>query len=85
MAKKAESTNQFKVIIERDEDGFFVATVPALPGCHAQAKNFPELMERVRDAIRLCMTVAKESRVYRARINRFAYRPSFVGVELVVI
>ena len=82
---KKTGTQQFRVLVERDEDGFFVASVPALPGCHTQAKTFPELIERVRDAIRLCITVAKTDSNYRARIKRLAYEPSFVGMELVRI
>jgi len=47
MRKNILKQNQFKVVIERDEDGYFVASVPALPGCHTQAKALPELMESV--------------------------------------
>lgn len=46
---------QFDVVVERDSEGTFVATVPALPGCHTQAKSLDELMERVREAIELCL------------------------------
>lgn len=45
----------FSVVIERDEDGYFVASVPALPGCHTQARSLDELMERVREAIAACL------------------------------
>jgi predicted RNase H-like HicB family nuclease len=45
------------VIIERDTDGFYVASVPALPGCHTQAKSLDTLMKRVREAIELCLEV----------------------------
>jgi predicted RNase H-like HicB family nuclease len=48
---------QFDVIIERDEEGYFVASVPALPGCHTQAKSLDVLMERIREAIELCLEV----------------------------
>jgi predicted RNase H-like HicB family nuclease len=41
----------FNVVIEKDEDGYFVASVPSLPGCHTQAPSLDELMERVREAI----------------------------------
>ncbi|MDP3727600.1 MAG: type II toxin-antitoxin system HicB family antitoxin [bacterium] len=82
---KKTDTQQFRVLVERDEDGFFVASVPALPGCHTQAKTFTELMERVRDAIRLCLAAAKVDPRYRARIKHLAYEPSFVGMELVRI
>ena len=44
-------SRDFSVVIERDEEGFFVASVPALPGCHTQARSLDELMERVRDLI----------------------------------
>lgn len=72
-------------MIERDGDGFFVASVPALPGCHTQAKTLPELMHRVKDAIRLCLEVAQTNRGYRAKVNRFAHEPTFVGMELVIL
>jgi predicted RNase H-like HicB family nuclease len=85
MASKLTTTNQFKVIIEQDEDGYFVATVPALPGCHAQAKALPQLMVRTREAIKLCLDVAEENPRYLARIKQFAYQPTFVGVELVIL
>jgi len=79
------TSNKFKVLIERDEDGFFVASVPALPGCYTQAKTLPELTLRVRDAIRLCLSVAKDSASYRHKIKRFAYEPMFVGLEVVSV
>ena len=50
-------TTEFSVVIERDADGFFVASVPALRGCHTQAKSLDVLMKRVREAIELCLEV----------------------------
>ncbi|CAG0979318.1 type II toxin-antitoxin system HicB family antitoxin [Geobacter sp.] len=47
----------FAVLIEQDEDGLYVATAPALPGCHTQAKTLSELDERIREAIALCLDV----------------------------
>jgi predicted RNase H-like HicB family nuclease len=44
---------EFNVIVERDADGLFVASVPALPGCHTQAASRDELMSRIREAIAL--------------------------------
>jgi predicted RNase H-like HicB family nuclease len=46
---------QFSVIVERDEDGYYVATVPELRGCHTQARSLDTLMKRVREAIALCL------------------------------
>ena len=80
-----KGTSQYKVVIENDEDGFFVASVPALPGCHTQAKDLPTLMERTRDAIRLCLEVAEDNSQYRAKVEQFAYEPTFVGMQVVSI
>ncbi len=46
---------EFTVVIERDEEGWYVARVPDLPGCHTQAKTLDTLMKRVREAIELCL------------------------------
>ena len=45
----------FTVVIERDEEGYYVATVARLRGCHTQAKNLDTLMKRAREAIELCL------------------------------
>ena len=45
----------FTVVIEQDEEGYYVATVPALRGCHTQAKTQDVLMKRVREVIKLCL------------------------------
>lgn len=50
-------TRQFNVVVERDSDGYFVASVPSLPGCHTQAKSLDELMQRIGEAIELCLAV----------------------------
>jgi predicted RNase H-like HicB family nuclease len=50
-------TRQFDVIVEKDSEGYFVASVPALTGCHSQAKSLDELMVRIREAIELCLEV----------------------------
>jgi predicted RNase H-like HicB family nuclease len=45
----------FNVLIERDSEGWLVASVPSLEGCHTQAKTFDELNERVQEAIEVCL------------------------------
>ncbi|MCI0458665.1 MAG: type II toxin-antitoxin system HicB family antitoxin [Gemmataceae bacterium] len=54
-------SREFNVVIERDEEGYLVASVPSLPGCHTQARSLDELMDRVREAITLCLEVEAES------------------------
>ncbi|MEM3554656.1 MAG: type II toxin-antitoxin system HicB family antitoxin [Candidatus Micrarchaeaceae archaeon] len=51
----------FNVIIERDAEGYYVATVPELRGCHTQAKSLDTLMKRIREAIELCLEVEGET------------------------
>jgi len=46
---------EFTVIVERDEDGYYVASVPALAGCHTQARSLDELVARVQEAIAVCL------------------------------
>jgi predicted RNase H-like HicB family nuclease len=43
----------FEVLIEQDEDGWFVAHVPAMPGCHTQGKTRKQALERIKEAILL--------------------------------
>ena len=64
---------EFNVIIEKDEDGYFVASVPALRGCHTQAKSLDTLIKRVQEAIELCLEVEVPT------VNEF------VGVQRVAV
>ncbi len=68
-------TREFDVVIERDSEGYYVATVPALRGCHTQARSLDQLMERVREAIELCVEVEGHA----------AEPLSFVGVQRVAV
>ena len=66
---------EFSVIIEKDEDGWFVASVPELAGCHTQAKSMDKLLSRVREAIELCLEVDKGA----------GRRQQFVGLQRVAV
>jgi predicted RNase H-like HicB family nuclease len=66
-------TREFNVVIEKDADGYFVASVPGLRGCHTQAKSLDVLMKRVREAIALCLEV-------EAPVSN-----EFVGVQRVAV
>ena len=50
----------YDVIIEKDADGFYIATVPKIPGCHTQAKSLDLLMERTKEVVELCLEVQKD-------------------------
>lgn len=66
-------TTEFNVVIEKDADGYFVASVPSLRGCHTQAKSLDVLMKRVREAITLCLEVEEP------------VSSEFVGVQRVAV
>jgi len=67
---------KFSVVIEKDEDGYYVASVPELPGCHTQAKTLDELMERIREAVELYLEV--EGSAVEAKRE-------FIGVQFVEV
>jgi len=45
----------FTVLIEQDEDGIYVATVPDIQGCHTQGKTIQQVLERIKEAIEVCI------------------------------
>jgi predicted RNase H-like HicB family nuclease len=47
--------SEYSVIIEQDSEGTYVASVPSLRGCHTQGKSLDEVIERIREAIELCI------------------------------
>ena len=49
--------HNFIVLIEKDEDGVFVGSVPALKGCHTQGNTIDELLVNIKEAIELCLEV----------------------------
>lgn len=56
---------EFIVVIEKDEDGYFVGAVPQLRGCHTQARSLDELMDRIEEAARLCLEAEGDIRLIR--------------------
>ena len=62
MKKIRTTTYQFPVVIEQDEDGFFVADCPDLAGCHTQGKTLEEAIGNIRDAIKLNLKILKEEK-----------------------
>ncbi len=67
----------FVVVIEQDEDGYYVASVPALKGCHTQGKTLDELMANVKEAIELCLEVEQEE-VHESKER-------FIGIQQVSV
>lgn len=75
-------TVSFKTVITQDEDGLFIASCPAIPGCHSQGTTYEEAVEHVEEAIRLCLKVAEHDKEYRRRIDFTAtVTPRFIGLR----
>jgi predicted RNase H-like HicB family nuclease len=63
---------RFSVLVEKDEDGYYVATVPTLPGCHTQARSMDQLLDRIKEAIEAYLESEKDIEI-----------SEFVGVQVV--
>jgi predicted RNase H-like HicB family nuclease len=70
------SINLGPVIVERDEDGYYVASVPALAGCHTQARSLDNLMQRIQEAI--AASIEDEEAVATPKLE-------FIGVQRVTV
>jgi predicted RNase H-like HicB family nuclease len=73
MGKRKET---FDILIEKGEDGYYIASVPSLPGCHTQAKSLDALMRRIQDAIKLYLEVRKDRTEIKSR---------FVGIQRIEV
>jgi len=73
----------FRVIVEKDEDGVYIASVPSLPGCHTQAKTYEKVMDRIREAIELYLEFLKEKRQLKSVLQ--AKQPKFFAIEDLVL
>jgi len=67
---------KFSVVVERDEDGYYIASVPALPGCHTQARTLDELTNRIREAIELYLQTER---------SKAEGKTELVGVQLIEV
>ncbi len=65
---------EFYVIIERDEDGYYVGEVPQLKACYSQGETIDELMANIKEVIELCLETKNDEKI-----------PEFIGIQKVVI
>ncbi|MBN1899793.1 type II toxin-antitoxin system HicB family antitoxin [Candidatus Sumerlaeota bacterium] len=71
---------RFQVIIEQDEDGYFVADVPALKGCHTQGKTFEEAIHNIHEVISMCIQeLIEEGQPIESRY------PEVIGIKTIEI
>ena len=72
MQKKVRN---FTVVIEQDEDGIYVAKVPDIIGCYTQGKSVQQVLERIKEAIQVCMEADKENH----------HKMKFIGLQQVEV
>ncbi|KKU87418.1 hypothetical protein A3A64_00480 [Candidatus Gottesmanbacteria bacterium RIFCSPLOWO2_01_FULL_48_11] len=77
--KRSLQILQFKVLLEQDEDGLYVASVPELPGCYTQAKTLEEVRRRIKEAIELVLETDKDAK--REKLSSPTATPRFFGIE----
>lgn len=68
------SKQEFYVIIERDEDGYYVGEVPQLKACYSQGETIDELIANIKEVIALCLEEEGDEKF-----------PEFVGIQRVMI
>ena len=66
---------ELTVVIERDEDGYYVAEVPDIKGCYTQGKTLEEVMKNIKEVIGLCLEADKEQIPHK----------EFVGVQRIEV
>lgn len=77
--KNAKRVREFYVIIEEGEDGYYVADVPQLHGCHTQGKTLDELMQNVKEVIALCL---EDEELPEAAVE---IKPPIIGIQKVAV
>ncbi len=72
MVKMKHNSLNFTVLIEQDEDGMYIAKVPDIPGCYTQGKTVEQAMERIKEAIQVCLEAEEEEEILPLK---------FIGVQ----
>lgn len=75
MANKTKKIYNFPVIIEKDENGFFIGKVPALRSYYTQTKSLPELYNRLKEVVNLCLEVEQD--IFKQKVSQ----NQFIGIQ----
>ncbi len=72
MVRMKHNSLNFTVLIEQDEDGMYIVKVPDIPGCYTQGKTVEQAMERIKEAIQVCLEAEEEEEILPLK---------FIGVQ----
>lgn len=81
--KRTVKELQFKVLIEQDEDGWYVASVPELVGCYTQGKTLEQVRKRIKEAIELVLE--SDSDLKEEKLESPKPLSRFFGIEEITI
>ncbi len=70
----------YRVIIEQDEDGIYVASVPSIRGCHTEGDTYEEVLKNIEEAITVCVEAEKDKKLLFDDSNM-----KFVGIRDIAI
>ena len=70
---------KFQVLIQRDEDGRYIASCPAIKGCHSQGDTYEEALENITEAMELCVEYL--SGKSKTQVKELQYYPKFIATE----
>ena len=79
ITKIVHKKKKFPVLVERDEDGFYIVECPLFSGCYTQGKTLDEALKNIREVIEMCLE-EKENRAYLRE-----YKPVEIGLHMVAV
>ena len=79
LSKKIKFNTKFPILIEKDEDGYYVVECPVFAGCYSQGKTLSEAMKNIHEVIKLCL----EEKQNRQLLKN--YRPRELSFQLLAV
>lgn len=69
----------FQILIQRDEDGKYIASCPAIKGCHSQGDTYEEALKNIQEAMELCLSYLAEKS--KQEFDELKFYPKFIATE----
>jgi predicted RNase H-like HicB family nuclease len=71
MRTHKEKTLHFPILIEQDEDNFYIVSCPSFEGCHSYGKTIDEALKNIQEVIEICLDEVHEKKKRSIALNRF--------------
>jgi predicted RNase H-like HicB family nuclease len=73
------ANKKFPIIVEKDEDGFYVVECPVLEGCYSQGKTLDEALKNIQEVMSICLEEKKNKELYEE------YQPKELSFHLITV